>query len=95
MQLVMKNNRQNFHAHIQLLRLDKGNTAELRIIGDEDIFGIQASGQDRERDVSHGDLTTEGARQLALDRGPERFSVHKEWDQRKNEHSEDSYCSDG
>ena len=53
--LAMQDEGQDFHADLQRFRLEKGRGAEGGIIGDGDVFRVEAAFQEGEGEMAEGD----------------------------------------
>ena len=79
--LAVEEERPDFNTNVQGLRLKKGRGAEGRIVGDGDVVGDNAAGEQRKAEMAERDLAAEGAGKLGLQHGAEGVGIDEEWKQ--------------
>lgn len=88
--LVMKEKRRDMNANVEGLGLNKRRSTEGRIVGDRDVVGDKAAGEQRKAEVTEGDFASEGAGELRFKCGPKGVGVHEEGNEYQNNDKERS-----
>src|SRR3977135_4275284 len=94
-ELLAENERHQFHAHLERFRLDKRGAAELGIVGDGELVGTHAAGEDAEAQIADFHRPSESRAEGRLNLGTETVDVHQQWDGDgdDNQYGDDNACN--
>jgi hypothetical protein len=83
--MVRKDERPELNAYGEGFGLKEWSGAEFGVVGNLDVFGSEAAGEEREAEVANGDLAAESFSKLRLDGGAKALCVDEEGNQENSE----------
>ena len=76
-ELLAENERHQFDAHLQRFRLDKRGAAELGVVGDGELVGAHAAGEDAEAQVADFYWPSQSRAEVRLNLGTEIVDIYQ------------------